>query len=571
MYRIMSSLLMVCTIFLMFPDSTFAVDYSITNVEIKASLQENGNVDVHESHTYSFSGEFNGMIRELIPKTDSDIVDFAAFEHENELLVEQDQTEYRIHRTGNSETITIDLYYQIMNGVSVYSDVAEFYWPFFDTSNESTYEDLTITVTPPMETTDVIAFGYDTAFETDIISESGQVQFLFGEVPSGENGDIRVAYDTSLFPTASLTKDEPMRSEIVAAEQQLIDQAIARAERTEWFASVGPIVTIVFVLILLIALTHAWLEKRSKQVALMKNESDQLLPSQELPLPSTIYFTNYYLLSPESIAASLLDLVRKGNVQQLESDRFRIVNRTGLVRHEQVLVEWLFDTIGKNHEFSFDDLNAYTKNKKNHETYQLKYDMWQREIKDEVKAAQLYKNRRTYRVILSFLSVGLGVFSILLAVHDLFELFILTLGLSIALLSFALFYHPRTWTGEKIKHEWKTFRQRFKSVQSSQWKSLSEDDKMRAFLYGFGSNDKEITKKNEELAKAFQKPTSAQPTTATHSAYSFDPTWILVAGVASSTFQSAQKTTGPDTSSSGGSFTGGGSGAGGGGGGSGAF
>src|SRR5699024_11699799 len=101
---------------------------------------------------------------------------------------------------------TIKLTYTIRNGVAVYSDVAEFYWPFFDTGNESDYEQLDVTVQPPQSTDDVLALGYDVAEGTESIQNDGSVQFSMGSVAGGSNGDIRVAYDRDLYPSVSVTK-----------------------------------------------------------------------------------------------------------------------------------------------------------------------------------------------------------------------------------------------------------------------------------------------------------------------------------------------------------------------------
>ncbi len=53
---------------ILLPQHVFAVDFSIGDTEINAYLQENGDVQVTEQHTYQFEGEFNGISRTLIPK-----------------------------------------------------------------------------------------------------------------------------------------------------------------------------------------------------------------------------------------------------------------------------------------------------------------------------------------------------------------------------------------------------------------------------------------------------------------------------------------------------------------------
>lgn len=171
---------------LLFPLQVFAVDFSINQSDIHAYLKENGSVQVRETHTYEFDGKFNGIIRSLIPQDGTSITNFEATENGSPLKMEQEGETYKIYRTGKNEMITIELSYLIENGIEVYSDMAQFYWPFFDTSNESDYENLTIYVHPPQETDDAIAIGYDEAEGTEHMEDNGTVIFQMGMVDNGE-------------------------------------------------------------------------------------------------------------------------------------------------------------------------------------------------------------------------------------------------------------------------------------------------------------------------------------------------------------------------------------------------
>src|SRR5699024_6155439 len=178
------------------PLPILAVDFSIENTEINAHLQENGNVQVTEQHTYQFDDDFNGITRTLIPKEQTEILDFQASENGKSLDVEQEENLYKIYRSGSDEEVQVEISYTISNGVELFSDLAQFYWPFFDTSNESAYQNMNIYVHPPQPTEDeVLALGYDEAYDTSTIKAGGVVHFAMGEVDSGTNGDIRVAFD----------------------------------------------------------------------------------------------------------------------------------------------------------------------------------------------------------------------------------------------------------------------------------------------------------------------------------------------------------------------------------------
>ncbi|MDG5788522.1 DUF2207 domain-containing protein [Evansella sp. AB-P1] len=562
----------VFIVFLFVPLQVFAVDYNIDDVEIDAFLQSDGNVSVQERHTYSFDGEFGGIIRELVPKEGTDIVYVEAFERGTSLEIEVNDHEYRIHRAGEDETIVVDLFYEIHQGVAVHKDVGEFYWPFFDRRNSSTYDNLTINVFPPETTSNVIVLGYDEAFEKEVLLEDGHVQFQYGRVPSNTNGDIRVAYDAELFGEASVTSNNVVGPKIEEDKEQILAAAAARQERREAFSAIGFVIVPLFTLMLLVIALWTWMQAKGKRNAILREIGDRkgLLPKQVLSLPATIYYTHFQRLTPEMVGAALLDLVRKGHVKKLDDYRFQLVNREGLHRHEQRLVRWLFDEIGTDDIFSFEELEEYTKKKKNQTIYQEYYSQWHNEIRKEVREADLYENKTALRVTMVLIGIMFMLLSFLFIASGLFSLFSWSLMLFIAYLIFGIGYRPKTYEGAKISYEWSLFKKEVSHMKDKDWVRLSEDDKMRTFIYRLGINDKSLQEQSEATTKSFQQPVNnqfGQPSTA----YGFDPTWFVIGGVATSSFQSAQKDTTPSTTSdSGSTFTGGG-GIGGGGGGSGAF
>lgn len=121
-----TSLILLALLFI-FPHQSLAVEFSITNVKIDATLQNNGNVEVEETHTYQFEGDFGGITREVVPKKGASISQFTATENGKNLRIEKEDDLYKIHRKGEDETITVNLQYTIENGLEVYQDVAQFY------------------------------------------------------------------------------------------------------------------------------------------------------------------------------------------------------------------------------------------------------------------------------------------------------------------------------------------------------------------------------------------------------------------------------------------------------------
>jgi len=284
----------------LFPTSVFAVDFSIPNVKIDAYLEPDGDVKVVEFHTYDFDGEFNGIIRELIAKKKAAISSFEAFENGEPLEVERNKGEYRVHRKGSDETIVIELRYDILNGIEKYEDGAQFFWPFFDKRNESAYDDMTITIHPPVVAKDVHFLGYDAAYGTGAIESDGVVSFELGYVFSGVNGDIRVVYEPGLFPDV-VERSGMILDELSADENRLKEEiaiSTAKYEQTMKYGNAGMAVVM---LVIFGLFSKMIMRKRVvKREALNQVLDDRFsVPIERMSMPATIYYTSGKYFMPE--------------------------------------------------------------------------------------------------------------------------------------------------------------------------------------------------------------------------------------------------------------------------------
>lgn len=537
----------------LFPGQALAVDFSIERSEINAEIQDSGNVFVTENHTYEFDGEFNGITRSLISKNDQQsITDVQAFENGESLNVEKDNNFYRIYRGGEDETVTITLTYLIENGVTVYEDMGEFFWPFFSEENESDYENMVITITPPAPTDNVLALGYDEAEGAAETDASGVVTFDLGHVSEGQNGDVRAAWDTAVF-TAEGSGE--IRSELMAAIDTQEEEAAAFAETRGWIMNIGIVILVLGAVILAVFCISAWI-----RAARVKREADSKLspngpPREILSLMGTISFNSYHMMPGQAVNAALLELVRKGHVIQETERAFRLVNRNGLLDHEQILAGWLFDTIGNGEKFTVDQVEAFAKKESNQKIYQDYEAKWHAAIKEEVEAAQLSKNISAHRKIVMAAAAVLLPFLVLFPMFDLLPWLFFTVLLVGEFVTYILVYHPRTLEGVMINREWQRVK---KNADTDHW---TEDDQMRVYLYGVGTKDEKISGPIEKKFAGFNPSVD-------HGDVDIS-TLLLLSVAISPGFESANAQASATATSS--TSAGSGGGVGGGGGGSGAF
>ncbi|MHA6259921.1 DUF2207 domain-containing protein [Sporosarcina sp. CAU 1771] len=552
-----SLLVMLCL--LLIPTSAFAVVFTITDVQIEAELQPNGEVLVSEKHTYVFKSEFNGLIRQIIPKEGASIVDFTAFENGQLLKVEENEGEYKIYRGGENETVTVDMKYRIIDGMEKFEDGAQFYWPFYDSRNETDYGSMQIKIIPPDIAKDVLYLGSDTAYMKGYGNEDGIVTFEIGYVPSGENGDVRVIYEPELFPDISL-QEGTIRDKLLAEEARLADEGeVFDANRKKMSVYLSILVgTFGIVLVGFIGRGFILASGKRREVKEKMYGKKFSVPEAKMSMPATIYYLNGGSKVSETISAALFDLVRNGYVKQLSEERFELVNRNVLHAHEEKLIELLFDYVGENGQFELADLEDYTKNKKNHRYYNDAIEHWQFEVFKEVFDKELKKKK-------GFLHYGIALASLLMVVVAIQSVkygLLLLLGLSIVLgiigIVFAIVYNPRTEEGHQIYEEWKWFQRAFPKLEPEEWRNLSTEDKFRGFTFAITFSGSSLVKRFNEFIEYERRTPNSHV-----GLFYYDPLMMHVSFTSASTNSNP-----PDTSSSSSSSDGG---TGGGGGGSGAF
>ncbi|WP_054708740.1 DUF2207 domain-containing protein [Bacillus sp. JCM 19041] len=324
----------ICTtlILFFFPQPAFAADFTIEQVRIDAYFHEDGTVEVEESHTYDFEGDFNGISRSLIAQENSEIVDFEASENGNQLNVEQEDNLYKVYRGGEDETITIDLTYTIANGVHVYDDVADFYYGFFDNSNESDYNQLDLYVHPPQDAEPIVAYGEDAAADSATTEEDGTVHFAMGHVNSGKNGNIRVTFDADLFPSSTILPGSMLDS--IMRDFAAYEERQERFEnRAVWLDASAPFIIVAFALYLMILFSYMW----RRRITLLNEagRTSATVPSDDnMSLTAIIAHMKYDVVNVDLLTASLLDLVRKGYVKHDGEKTFEVIDWQVEYTHE---------------------------------------------------------------------------------------------------------------------------------------------------------------------------------------------------------------------------------------------
>ncbi|MYL30137.1 DUF2207 domain-containing protein [Halobacillus halophilus] len=537
---------MLALLVLFIPLQTSAVELTIEETNINADLKKNGDVHVTEAHTYTFHEDFNGITRTLLPKEGTTITNVQAEEKGQELRIEQEDHTYKVFRDGNDETITINLSYTIQDGVEVFTDAAQFYYAFFDESNESDYEQMSITVAPPEKAEVSAAYGEDSAYQTETIQEDGVVTFNMGYVNSGTNGNIRVAYPADVFPEAEAS-DTAILSSIQNQKQELDETVAARQEAVNnWKSSAPYLITVTAAAAVLLLGTGLINRSAVRQETQRQKVGNGFFPTEEMSLPALIYFTNHGQLTHSAVTASLLHMIDKGSIRQHSEEEFELVSRETDAPHEKQLITWLFDDIAEGNLLHINDLETYAEKEKNQERYRLAFQKWKEIVRWEYQSLKLRKEKTWQRW------TALGMTFVSLTLTIIFGYYTLIPSMS-AMIVFSLFfiifsagYRPLTARGYRIRVHTEPYK-------TGRLQNVENGDGVPALLYqiGFGKQ------KWQTGDPAFSSPNQAA-------------FFLILAANLDSGFERADTHTAVSAASSSGT-SGGGAGVGGGGGGSGGF
>ncbi|WKA52951.1 DUF2207 domain-containing protein [Planococcus liqunii] len=484
---------------LLVPAEVFAVDFGINNADIQAELDREGNAFVTERYTYEFDGDFNGITRQIKPKAGTAVTGFSASEGAKKLEVEQYGDLYKIHRTGGDETITIQLSYTISNAVEKFEDGAQFFWPFFDDRNVKTYQDLDITVSPPAAAQEVEYLGYEEAYGTALLSKDGSVTFTLGDVPAGANGDIRVIYAPELFPAADL-KPGAVKNDLINDRNRLAIQqaAFEKNQQTANIVGLAALPVAAFMIAFLFGL--AFRKRRRALQDFNAQDTGAFVPDDELSIPAAIYFTKSPFLGPNALAAALVELVRKGLVQQHSEDQYELVSRKTELLHELTLIKLLFEQIGDGTQFQLSDIETYTKNKTNHIPYNDSLSDWNEQVAQEVRQKNLYENHSGIRWLSVGLCTAFAALAFYTARYDLYMEMAFFGFSALAALLFAVFYMPLAARGRRIKAQWKRLGKALKKMPAEHWEQLSQNEWMRVYAFNLGCETTPINRPSAVLA-----------------------------------------------------------------------
>lgn len=512
-----------------------SINYDITDFLIDAEIQSDGSVDVKE--LIVLDGNFNGYIRELQYKNPklkeytpgqinfsnsaiynasgitnvltfskeitSRPLDFTIFEEtfipftrvSNEAIAKEgnvfykkndDLLSYKMYHSAEDESIGFLISYTIQDAVVIHEDVAELYWSFIGTDFTDKISNLKIRVrTPNGEIKEQMRYWAhgDITGEIDAL-DNQTVLASMKALDKNTVVDIRMIFDKDLI----IEKDELRHSKQIALpsileiENKRAEDANKQRELIRFIRNgIIAITNIYYLVIIILWIWIYW--KFDKEY----KSGFQAKYYREFTGTYNVEVIDYLMnksITPNAMSASIMHLIYKKNieVEELVNEnskkkkyKFHLKNTDNVSNTEQILLDFLFERVGKDNVFTTSDLEKYAKSSKTCEKFIKNYNDWKNCVIKDAEHEKFYETNGIPIVI----GIILLLFTILIFLVVMYyqidyipSYFLLLVG--IIFLFYTILIKKRTKQGNEDFVRWKAFKNFLSDFGNFKIKELPE-------------------------------------------------------------------------------------------------
>jgi uncharacterized membrane protein len=336
-----------------------AKDFSITSVDVVATVRPNGDVRITDTRTLSFSGNFHYVYWDLATKRsdgikvrgtsgpapgdpsrtapyqpsqfptvyswNGEVGTYAYLEAPDVVTV---QLNFDV--TDASASFTVD--YVAKGAAKRWSDTAELYWQFIGAETEVESGDVRVTVNLPegVAKDQVKAWAHGPLWGTVSIQPDASVVMEVDPLPASTFVEGRVLFPSEALGTASESAT-PRLDEVLAEEQQWADEANrdrlwARVKVVLWFVLGAGFPLAALVLVFVLYFRYGREPKTQFRAQYLRD-----IPQPPLPPALAGFIWRMGSVGSDDVTAKLLDLVHR-KVLDLEQV---VVAKNGLFRNKE--------------------------------------------------------------------------------------------------------------------------------------------------------------------------------------------------------------------------------------------
>lgn len=617
---LMKKLFCLCLFFLCMLSCKAYVNYDITDYLIDSKVLSNGDLQVKE--LIVLDGNFHGYIRDILYRnsnlssnsssfSDNDVynakgisdVSIYAKEVENDISFDTfnelftplkkvyfeseamngnyiessitDGKSYKMYYEGKDTSIAYLLSYTIKSAVVVHEDIAELYWTFIGDGFDDKINNLKIRVTLPGDDKKSRIWAHGDI--TGVINKINDSTVLAQMKSLDKNSpvDIRLTMDKSLITdTTYLNKtNSKALDQILEVETKRAEITLEQIKKAKLIYNIVAICTSLFLVFIISWWIYVYIRYDKEYKSDFNNQYNrEFIDDYNVEVVDYLMKGN---VSSNAMSASIMNLIYKKNIKVEEIANpngkkkdylFTLVSRDNVNDTEDVLLDFLFETVGKDNKFTSKDLDSYAKN--SYVSFQSKYNNWLNCVRKDGENCNFFEKNGIPVVSAIFITLIALVMSFVIYYYNVdFVVGYFVFPISMIFLIYTFMIKKRTKRGNEDFVRWNAFQRFLKDFGKFDTKQLPEVvlwERYLVYATVFGLA--------KEVEKAMNTKIQEYPST-----YDYYPVWVdyhianhitdaVNSSISSANVASARASSGPSGSGFGGGFSSG-SGFGGGGGG----
>jgi len=334
--------------------------YSVSGYNVNVEIKPDGSADIAEKITYSFNGQFNGILRDVDFSLTSGIDNLSVYVEKDGALtswklnsdsnldasgdpgtynyvIDGNLARLKIFERSSNEDKTFVIKYTLRDVVTKYNDIATFNRKIIDSGWDVPIRGITVDITLPdgAARDDIKVFGHGPLTGESAIIDERHVRFTLDMLPPGNWMETLVLFPTRLVPDASnivprnelqnIMDNEKKLAEEANKERERARQQVAEYERRKQEAErqrqaeaariaairpYGNAVAILLSILWLVIIIHLYKKYDKEFKHNFEGKYYRELPGEYTPAEMSVLLTMGQV-NTRDITATLMDLVRK--------------------------------------------------------------------------------------------------------------------------------------------------------------------------------------------------------------------------------------------------------------------
>ena len=421
--------------------------YSIDRIEISAEILSDGSLSIEENRSYTFRGNFRWADYSLPLQNLGRVIDFQLSEAgmiyrpgsgEEPGTYQYSQNKDKLYvkwfYRARNENRTFTLKYRVEDAVTVYNDIAEFYYKFVSEKSEKTIRAVDVWLKFPqaVDTNQVRAWAHG-PLNGRLAFENGMIHLWVSPLPKRTWWEVRAIFPPAWVPSAQKRRNEFKRDQIMHEEQLLVEQSnakrlqlIKKRQFKESHSQTAFEVSLILAAIGLAALIFLYNRYGKAYQVPFYNKISSDIPKDVSPaVASYLYYSGQ--IGSGAMVATLLDLASRGflkieEIQQTKKSIFgtfhktkyilKLVpeayekNKNELAAHERDMIQFIFQNLAAgNNEIQLDEI-------KDSRRHVMKwFSQWEKMIKSEWGNKTFYDKSSVKGTVISVIISALIIVS----------------------------------------------------------------------------------------------------------------------------------------------------------------